>query len=843
MDVGRFVGDSPLAPKHSHLYTDGSSRSVSSAMQIFKPSFFIFSQRARLILALLVLHSTVFIYAQEIFRDRVTPNWIEGGPRFWYRIKTAPGEHRFILVDPDKKTRRPAFDHDLVGRLLNSSPGKLPILSIDLSETGILNLSTPKGSFRLEVESEKLIEIEPITQPNGTTVIQLKEPRKAQFNGSETHITFRNETSHPIELFWVNNVESPRSYGTLAAGENRKQHTFSGHVWLARKTGSRESLAVFEATSSGGIAVVDGSSSIQPAPPGKPADKRDWSAHIRKHNVLIKNGLTGESRQLTTAGTEQNPFHPPFHWSPDGQKLIVLQTERAKKRQVTIVESSPADQLQPRVHSFPYTKPGDKIDHPRPRLFDLKKDLEVAIDDTLFATPWALKNFHWSKNSDRVFFTYNQRGHQIFRLIGIDAKSGATKTVIEEAPDTFVCYSSKTFCHPLPGTDEVIWMSERDGWNHLYLFDAGTGALKNQITSGDWVVRKVDHVDPETRQVWFQSGGINPGEDPYHLHFCRVDFDGRNLIDLTPGDGSHSIIKSPDGNYLIDRYSRVDQPPVTELRNVSDGSLIVTLEEAKISEPLALPERFTAMGRDGKTPIYGLIHRPKNFDPEKRYPVIEQIYAGPHGAHVPKTFSMRQHPYTEHGFVVVRIDGMGTSHRSKEFHDVAWKNLGDAGFPDRIAWMKAAAESRPWMDLERVGIYGGSAGGQNAMRALIAHHEFYKVAAADCGCHDNRMDKIWWNEQWMGWPIPEGGGHYSESSNVDQAHRVKGDLMLIVGELDRNVDPASTMQVAAALQKADIDFDLLVIPGAGHGAAGTPYARRKQRDFFIKHLGSDSRPK
>jgi dipeptidyl aminopeptidase/acylaminoacyl peptidase len=422
-------------------------------------------------------------------------------------------------------------------------------------------------------------------------------------------------------------------------------------------------------------------------------------------------------------------------------------------------------------------------------------------------------------------------------VVAVDAETGRASTLIEEVPETFVCYSSKTFYRRLEETNEILWMSERDGWNHLYLFDSETGALKNQVTQGEWVVRKVDRVDSEKREIWFQAGGLHPDQDPYQVHYARVRFDGTELVCLTEGDGTHRVEYSPNGRYLIDTYSRVDLPPVRELRRVQDGSLVMALEEANVSAlreaGWQAPERFVATGRDGETPIYGIIHKPSNFDPNKRYPVIEKIYAGPHAAHVPKSFSTGGSQIAELGFIVVQIDGMGTSHRSKAFHDVCWQNIGDAGFPDRVRWIKAAAESRPWMDLSRVGIYGGSAGGQNAMRALIAHHDFYHVAVADCGCHDNRMDKIWWNEQWMGYPI---GEHYAASSNVDQAHRMEGKLMLIVGELDTNVDPASTMQVVDALIKADKDFNLVVIPGAGHGAAGTAYGRRRQRDFFVRHL-------
>ncbi len=247
------------------------------------------------------------------------------------------------------------------------------------------------------------------------------------------------------------------------------------------------------------------------------------------------------------------------------------------------------------------------------------------------------------------------------------------------------------------------------------------------------------------------------------------------------------------------------------------------------------PERFAAKARDGRTDIYGIIHKPSNFDPLKRYPVIENIYAGPHGSHVPKAFAAHHssQEMAELGFIVVQIDGMGTSNRSKAFHDVCWKNLADAGLPDRILWMKAAAVARPYMDLSRVGIYGGSAGGQSALGALLDHGDFYKAAVADCGCHDNRMDKVWWNELWMGWPV---GPEYAEQSNVTRAAKLKGKLLLIVGEMDTNVDPASTMQVVNALINADKDFELLVVPGGGHGIGESPYGRRRRQDFFVRNL-------
>ena len=351
--------------------------------------------------------------------------------------------------------------------------------------------------------------------------------------------------------------------------------------------------------------------------------------------------------------------------------------------------------------------------------------------------------------------------------------------------------------------------------------------------------RGVDRVDVKNREIWFRALGSHEGQDPYHVHFCRIKFDGTGLVKLTEGDGTHAIEYSPDRKVFIDTYSRVDLPPVTELRRTSDGKKICDLEKADASallKVLQLPERFVAQGRDGKTDIYGYIVRPSNFDPKKKYPVIEAIYAGPHDHHVRKAFSSApgEQRMAELGFILVKIDGMGTNWRSKGFHDVCWKNLGDSGFPDRILWIKAAAEKHPEMDLSKgVGIYGGSAGGQSSTRALLAFGDFYTVAVSDCGCHDNRMDKIWWNELWMSWPI---GPHYAEQSNVTQSHKLTGKLMLAVGELDRNVDPSSTYQVVNALIRANKDFDLLVVPGGGHGAGSSAYGGRRTMDFFVPHL-------
>jgi dipeptidyl aminopeptidase/acylaminoacyl peptidase len=576
--------------------------------------------------------------------------------------------------------------------------------------------------------------------------------------------------------------------------------------------------------------------------PGSASPDGKWQAVIRDNNVWLRNNEGNEERQLSTDGNAGDAFRRPLIWSPDSKFLACVREKPAQEHKVSMIVSSPKDQLQPRVMEHNYLKPGDKIAQAKPVVFEIegRRPRTFTVGDDVIPNPWSIERLRWSPDSQRLTFQYNQRGHQVFRLMEINAADeGKVRTVVDESTKTFIDYTNKIWVHHLDATRELLWMSERDGWNHLYLFDEATGTMKKQITQGQWVVRSVLRVDEAVKQIWFLAGGVVSGQDFCYKHLCRVNFDGTGFTVLTKSDGTHEVRFSPDNQFFVDRWSRVDCPPVHELRRSSDGSLVCELERANLEALFATgwkyPERFSAKGRDGVTDIDGVIYRPSNFDASKKYPVIEEIYAGPHDQFVPKAFGTqsRQHSIAELGFIVVQIDGMGTNWRSRAFHDVCWQNLGDSGFPDRIAWMKAAAGKEPAMDLTRVGIYGGSAGGQSALRAMLAFGDFYKAAAADCGCHDNRMDKIWWNEQWMGWPI---GKHYEEQSNVTQAHRLTGKLLLTVGENDTNVDPASTMQVVNALIKADKDFELIVVPGANHGIGESPYCARRRMDFFVRNL-------
>lgn len=571
-----------------------------------------------------------------------------------------------------------------------------------------------------------------------------------------------------------------------------------------------------------------------------PVDSPDkkWNAFIKNYNVYIRSNEDKKEYQVSYDGGLGEYYSSYFRWSDDSKKVISARIKPAEKHMIYYIESSPEDQLQPKHYAYEYQKPGDAIPQKYPQLFDVEEMKHIEVDDSKIPNQYSVNNFQWSKDKSYFTYEYNKRGHQLYQVIRVDAATGDSKVIINETAATFIDYSGKKYRHDLDETNEMIWASERDGWNHLYLYDSDKGLVKNQITKGEWVVRDVTFVDQDKRQITFQASGMEPG-DPYFIHYYRINFDGSGLLRLTDGEGTHVANFSPDKKFFVDSWSRVDLPPVSVLRNAVDGKKIMDLETADIAGLLEtgirLPEVFTAKGRDGTTDIWGIIIKPTNFDPSRKYPVIENIYAGPHSSFVPKNFRPivnGMHQLAELGFIVVQIDGMGTSNRSKAFHDVCWKNIKDAGFPDRILWMKAAAEKYSYMDIERVGVYGTSAGGQNAAGAVLFHPDFYKVAVASCGCHDNRMDKMWWNEQWMGWPV---GEEYAMSSNVENAWRLQGKLLLMNGEMDNNVDPTSTMQVVDALIKANKEFEYVFLPGMKHTSGGV-YGERKRRDFFVKYL-------
>jgi dipeptidyl aminopeptidase/acylaminoacyl peptidase len=574
---------------------------------------------------------------------------------------------------------------------------------------------------------------------------------------------------------------------------------------------------------------------------------RGWTSPDGRARAVVEDDalfleIDGGSRRELIPAEASHVFRDPPVWTADSSRFAIWRTRDVEEYRVHLVETSPDDQVQPKHSTYEYPKPGDEIDTRLPWIGFIDEREPIEPDASLAANPYQTRRLAWRGDHTRLTYEFIERGFGLYRIVEIDSESGDQRALVDERSDTFVFVHGNTYRHDLDDGAEIIWMSERDGWRHLYLLDGRDGSVKRRLTEGPWIVREVVEVDEENRELLVKIAGYHSDQDPYLVHYARVDLDGGEMIPLTESPGTHDRFeRSPGGNYYTCRWSRVDHPPVTELRRWRDGRLLATLARADADELKAggwrAPIPLRSKDREGKFDIHGMVILPPDFDPAKRYPVVESIYAGPHGAFVPKSWSTWHGTMSEFaafGFIVVKIDGRGTNHRCREFHHFAHQNLRDSGLPDRIAWMRAAAAEFPQMDLDRVGIYGGSAGGQSALAALLFHGDFYRAAAADCGCHDNRVDKLWWNEQWMGWPI---GPQYAENSNVTHADKLRGALLLTVGELDRNVDPSSTYQVVDALIRADKDFEFLPLTGKGHGAGETRYGKRRRVDFFRRHLG------
>lgn len=829
-------------------------------------------------------------------RADLQAHWIGAG-RLWYRVQLGGGSDRreYVLVDAAARHKEPLFDHAalatfLAGRLgRNITPDRLPIDRVevtpdagtgghDLAVTILVAGGQACRLLRSGAGGEEHWEELP---PDARTAFESALSPTLQRSGpagDSIMLRLENRSRSVVTLAWIDADGHRHDYGQMAPGSTRAQQTFAGHAW-AFYDDHDQLLGSFIAPDASTIVPIDDRprsesaprppSSPNPHPSPEPSPTPSSSAAVERigghadalpsapprfhcRTVGTNVEVLDETDRIvaaTTDGTEDRRYGEPFLWSPDGRMVLVTRRAPAQRHPIHLIESSPRGRTEPVLHELDYLKPGDRIEQSWPVLIDAAagtvRETTCSADGTsLYANPWSIDHVAWDPDGRGYSFLYNQRGHQVLRVIHVDAASGAAKAIIEERSATFIDYAGKFLYERFEDTSEILWMSERDGWNHLYLIDARDGTIKSQVTRGPWAVRSVDRIDRERREIIVRAGGIDPSQDPYHVHVVRVGFDGSGFTPLTQGDGTHELDWSPDRSLYIDRWSRVDLPPIVELRRGSDGALLLELERGDWSGLVATgwtpPERFVAKGRDGTTDIWGVLWRPSTRpgDPERwsgPLPVIENIYAGPQSAFVPKSFRPwhGQRELAELGFIVVQIDGMGTSQRSKAFHDVCWKNLKDAGFPDRVLWLRAAAATHPQMDLSRVGIYGGSAGGQNALRALIDHNDVYSACVADCGCHDNRMDKVWWNELWMGWPVDDS---YVASSNVADAAKLRGSLLLTVGELDRNVDPASTMQVVDALVRADKDFDLLVLPGMGHGAGESPYGKRRRADFFVRHL-------
>lgn len=706
----------------------------------------------------------------------LNPKWIDNGSDFWYKTELDNG-HRFMLVLTKKNEVKPAFDHQEMANALSKK--------LDKS-----------------------------VRPDSLPFLKIK------FKEKMSRILFKVDTLN-FKYDIKNNV-------------------------LSEYTPKKNKLKKNESKS----------------PDGK------WIAFVKEYNLYLRNVKTSEEFQLTTDGIDHFDYATPLswykivdesigdtydpeiwvEWSPDSKKFMAIKLDRRNATKLYMYQSLPDEGMRAKVWSYERALPGENsIPLQEFYIFDVKDKSNVKVDLEPIEDYWSGLAPDWAKDGSKFYFAQMARYYKALDLNFVDPATGKLNNIIHEDAKTMIEYQM-VGCELVNNGEKIIWMSERDGWNHLYLYDGKTGNLLNQITKGEFVVQKTNYIDEKNEVVYFTAVGKEKNRDPYYKHLYKVNLDGTEMTLLTPEDAEHEIQFSPDYSYFIDNFSRVDLKPKAVLRRLSDGKLIQELQEANIDKLLATgwkyPERFTVKARDGKTDIYGVLQYPSTFDPSKKYPIIDNSYSGPQAVNVPKSFrrGIWNHwtPLAEIGFIVMRIDGMGTAMRSKAFHDFSYMNLGDIGAEDHITGIKQLAERYSYIDTNKVGIFGHSAGGYDAAHALLTHPEFYKVGVASAGNHDHRMAKAWWPEQYMGAP----GNHYSEQSNLTLAKNLEGKLLLIHGDMDNNVNPASTYRLAGELIKNNKDFDLIITPGDNHDLTWrNKYIIRRRMDYFVKHLWNIEPPK
>jgi dipeptidyl-peptidase-4 len=719
----------------------------------------------------------------------VSSNWL-AGERFWYRNTTAEGSE-FILVDPARLTRAPAFDHARLAAALSAATGEKYTAS-----------RLPFDSFEFAADGKT--------------------------------IAFNVGTRR-----WTCDVQGAQC---IAAGD---------------ATGARGAGA--GGRGSGGGRGAAGTTVISPD------QKR--AVFIRDWNLWVRDVATGQEKPLTTDGVKDFGYATDnagwasseraiVLWSPDSKKVATYQQDERKVGDMYLVETKVSH---PTLRAWKYPLPGDAevamlhrviIDLDAARIVRLQ--MPPDYHRATLGDNFSLRDLQWSPDSARLAFASTSRDHKQAVLCVADAATGAVRTVMEETVPTH--YESRTGWRVLWPSNEVIWYSQRDNCGQLYLYDFVSGKLKNQITTGEGPVTQIALVDEKARMLWFTALGREKGQDPYFRHLYRTGLDGTGTVRLTPEDGDHTVQLAPSGRYLVDTYSKPDVPPVAVLRD-RDGKQILPLEKADISKLLAAgwkpPIPITVKARDGKTDLYGLMFRPTNFDPSKKYPIINNAYPGPQsGSTGSRSFAAARgdrQALAELGFVVVTIDGMGTPDRSKSFHDAYYGAMGrDNTLPDQVAGMKELAQKNSWIDIDRAAIWGHSGGGFIAADAMFRYPDFFKVGIAESGNHDQRAYEDDWGERYQGLLVKNADGtdNYEVEANQNLAKNLKGHLLLAHGTMDNNVPPYNTLLVVDALIKANKDFDLLLLPNQGHGyGTVAPYMMRRRWDYFVKWLLGAEPPK
>ena len=612
--------------------------------------------------------------------------------------------------------------------------------------------------------------------------------------------------------------------------------------------------------------------SCESAPPARDRDPNaitspdgTRAAFIRDHNLWLRDLETGAETPLTTDGVEDYGYatnnagwvkrdSPVLLWSPGSDMIATFQHDA---RGVGMMYMATTNVGHPELSAWKYPLPGDSLifrisrvvihlDGPRVVRLRMPPDPHRSSTTDHVAGPGGvLLDAEWSDDGSRLAFLSNSRDHKHAQLRVADPETGAVRDILDETEENFFESGARSAnWRVLEESNEVIWFSKRHNWGHLYRYDLSTGELLGRITTGDWNVQQLLRVDQESRTLYFTGTGREPG-DPYFQNLYRIGMDGAGLELLTPDSANHTVTLSPDGDHFVDSYSTPVTPPVTVVRDL-DGKVVVELERADISRLAESgwrpPEPFAVKARDGETDLYGLLYKPTGFDPSRSYPVVNYLYPGPQSGSVgSRSFRPSRgdkQAIAELGFIVVEVDAMGTPGRSKEFHDAYYGNMGDNGLPDQVGMIRQLGARHPWMDLDRVGIWGHSGGGFASTAGILRYPDFYKVAVSQAGNHDNRNYEDDWGEKWQGLleTYPDGTTNYDNQANQLVAENLKGKLLLAHGTMDTNVPPYNTLLVVDALIAADKDFDLIMLPNRGHGFGNEPYMMRRRWDYFVRHL-------
>ncbi|MDE2225483.1 MAG: DPP IV N-terminal domain-containing protein [Xanthomonadaceae bacterium] len=610
-------------------------------------------------------------------------------------------------------------------------------------------------------------------------------------------------------------------------------------------------------------------------------------AFVRDWNLWVRDVATGKETRLTRDGVKDYGYATQnagwvhgdgaiVRWSPDSNRIATYRQDQRGVGEMYTVDTRVGH---PKLDAWKYPLPGDEkvfmiepvvVDVATKKLVRLKMAPEQRLStlcDTLACDdgePYTWSDVKWAPDGKTLALVETSRNRQRETFRVANAETGAVHSAFEFTYKPY--YESghgRVNWQYLPGSNragsnrassgQAIWPSEQNDWNNLYLYDLNTGRQLRAITTGEGNVTEVLHLDRDTRMLWFVGVGRTPGVNPYYRQFFKVDIDSGKATLLTPEDADHTITMSPGGRYFVDAYSTPTTPPVTVLRSADDGHVITTIAKADISRLKAAgwvpPIPITVKARDGTTTLYGMLFKPTNFDPHKKYPVVDYIYPGP------QTGSVRGRSFlssrgdnqalAELGFIVVAIDGMGTPWRSASFHHHWYGDMGDNTLPDQVAGIKELAKRYPWIDITRVGIWGHSGGGNATADAMFRYPGFFKVGWAESGNHDNRNYENDWGEKYQGLLVTDKDGttNYDNQANQDIAKNLQGHLMLVHGEIDDNVPVSNTYLVVDALIKANRDFDMLILPHAHHGYADDAnYVMRRRWDYFVRHLQGNTPP-